>query len=92
MFHKNRLCRHQRLCHTKNNTLNHALQPNKRVRVDNSNTTVKDMHVITSSVQCDNYGVPNSEPINCYDTSTSYEYFKRNAHSDNKNKGAAYTT
>jgi len=90
MFHKNRLCRHQRLCHTKNTTINHALQPNKRVRVDNSNTTVKDMHVITSSVQCDNYGVPNSEPINCYDTSTSYEYFKRNAHSDNRNKGAAY--
>ena len=61
-----------------------------RIKVSDINTELKERSKTASLICCDKYGFGYCEPMNYYDTSRSYEYFKRNSNFDNPNEGGAY--
>ena len=79
---KQRLYRHHCLYHADTNN-NMSVRPSNKTKVYNIDSDLKDMSHAERSI-------PFCESIDCYDNTSSYEYFKRNSNPDNPYRGPAY--
>ena len=84
LHHRSRLCRHHRLYHAD------SVRPCKKSKVNEIDSNVMDPSQDKKSIHLETAGLTYCEPVDCYDNTTSYEYFKRNSDPNNPCKGPAY--
>ena len=84
LHHRPRLYRYHRLYHPD------SLRPSKKTKVDEIDYNVMDTRQEKKSNNLEKAGLTYCEPVDRYDNTTSYKYFKRNSDPDNQCKGPVY--